>query len=161
MSEDIRAVMARVEKLERQNRLMKIAGLALLTLGGAALLMGQAPRNLDVLETEGLVITDSDGNPRAALAVAEDGSTGLGLSNSEGVLVAMLGIDADGAPSLSFSDQEERVRASFSVEANGMPSLVLFDEDEVSRIGLASASGGRHALQIAGKDGEPAVVLVC
>jgi hypothetical protein len=41
MTNDHEAILRRLEKLERQNRLMKLAGLGAFVIAGAFLLMGQ------------------------------------------------------------------------------------------------------------------------
>jgi hypothetical protein len=63
---DLQSLAARIEKLERQNRLLRGAGLALLLLPVALVAMGQA-RPTRTVEAEEFVLRDSSGTKRAAL----------------------------------------------------------------------------------------------
>ncbi len=126
MSDELRAVMARVEKLERQNRLMKIAGLVLITLGGAAVLLGQAAPNRNVVDAHEVLIRDKEGNVRIRLDAKWD----------------------DG-PSVVLYDWKGQERANLHVEHSihggrpyDEPGLTLFDVREQRRVFLASTSVG-------------------
>jgi hypothetical protein len=69
---DLQSLVTRVDKLERQNRLFKRGGLALLLAAATLILMGQA-RPSDTLEAHGFVLRDSSGIKRAELAVLAGG----------------------------------------------------------------------------------------
>ncbi len=113
MSEDRQALVSRVEKLERQHRVMKIAGLALLTLGGAAVLMGQAAPESNIIDTEMLILRDKDGTQRAVLEIDQDGYTVFSLldkSEMPRVVLLATGRDEDEA-ALRLFDREGEMRA--------------------------------------------------
>lgn len=69
---DLQSLVTRVDKLERQNRLFKRGGLALLLAAATLILMGQA-RPSDTLEAHSFVLSDSSGIKRAELAVLAGG----------------------------------------------------------------------------------------
>ncbi|MCJ2563536.1 MAG: hypothetical protein LN417_05555 [Candidatus Thermoplasmatota archaeon] len=113
MSEDMLAVVVRVAKLERQNRLMKIAGMGLLILGGAAMLMGQAAPESNIIETEMLILRDKDGIQRAVLEIDQDDYTVFSLLDKSGmprVVLLATGRDEDDA-ALRLFDREGEMRA--------------------------------------------------
>ncbi len=71
---DLAAVVARLEKVERQNRRLRLAGVAVLLIGVAGLLMGQgkgtAPAK--ILEAEQFILRGPDGSSMAELRVGPD-----------------------------------------------------------------------------------------
>lgn len=84
-------LLARVEKLERQNRRMKLGGLGALVIAGAFLLMGQAsgPRTQDEVRANGFVLVDTSGETRARLFMSSDGPE-LALYYANGKMGAWL-----------------------------------------------------------------------
>jgi hypothetical protein len=93
---DIEYLAARVEKLERQNRLFKRAGLALLLLPAALLVMGQA-RPSGTIVAQGFVLTDANGIKKAELSVPsgnKEGTPVLRFFNSDGEVNALLSAKA-------------------------------------------------------------------
>jgi hypothetical protein len=85
----------RLDRLERENRRLKRAGVVVLALIGAVVLMGHVVGE-KVIEAERFVLLDSSGQPRAVLAVAKSGS-GLYLYDEKGKLRAgLVGGTADG-----------------------------------------------------------------
>lgn len=80
---DLAAVVARVETVERQNRRLRGAGIAVAVLAAAGLLMGQAMPQARIVETEGVVIKDGTGKVWARLVVGEDGPM-LAMFNENG-----------------------------------------------------------------------------
>jgi hypothetical protein len=80
---ELAAVVARLEKVERQNRRLRGAGIAVLMLAVAGLLMGQALPKARIVEAEGFVLKDGAGKVRAELVVDKDGP-GLELYGKNG-----------------------------------------------------------------------------
>ena len=116
-------IVERLEKVERQNRRMKQAGVAILVCCIAALVMGQASPNSRILDAEELIIRDKAGNIRAMLSVSEKGPS-LYLSGAKGNPLVMLSVSEKG-PSLYLSDANGKLRVSLSVSGKG-PSLNLY-----------------------------------
>ena len=83
---DLAAVVARLDKMERQNRRLKLAGLVLLVLAAAGLLMGQAlPKR--IIEAEKFLVKDRQGKVRAKLEVGEHDTPSLFLYDKEGKIL--------------------------------------------------------------------------
>jgi hypothetical protein len=90
---DLKTLATRVEALEQQNRLFKRAGLVLLLLPAALLVMGQAQPGR-TLEAQNFVLTDANGTKRADLTVPSGNKEGAGILrffDSAGDVTAILG----------------------------------------------------------------------
>lgn len=128
--------------------------------GGALVNVGwaQKPRlATDVLQAEAFIVMDRDGNARAVLNTAADGTVGLVLRDPGGKERMRFGVDAGGgthvilndsagrqradlgSTGLILRDDAGRPRAMFAVDADGQPSLVLLDEGQKGRAVLGSA----------------------
>ena len=86
----------RIERLEAANRRMKLAGLAVVIVVVAAVLMGQAapqsrPTLPKVIEAELFVLRSEDGKIRGMWDVEPDGRTALVLRDKDGRDRAVLG----------------------------------------------------------------------
>ncbi len=122
----------RLDRLERENRLLKIGG-AILLLGLAAVgAMGQVlPKAIPkVVEAEQFVLRDTKGKIRAGLEVRAAGAPGLVLYDQNGKARAALNVLADGSPGLVLADQTENPRAILTLPADdGAPRLHLSDRN--------------------------------
>jgi hypothetical protein len=115
--------MERVERLEKQNRKLKHAGVVALILAAAVFLMGQTAQKKTV-EANEFILRDANGNLRAALGVDKDG-TGLFLWDAAGKIRAALEVVAD-EPQLVLYDSAGKQSAALSIY-KGVPGLGLFD----------------------------------
>ena len=68
---DLAAVMARLEKVERQNGRLKTAGIVVLVLAAGGLLMGQTQPKGQTVEAEEFVLRDSGGTRLARLGLVD------------------------------------------------------------------------------------------
>ena len=93
----LQALADRVNKLEVQNRRLKLAGLAVVIMASAVLLMGQA-RSSRAVEASEFRLIDTNGKTRARLAVGVGGGPTLTFFDSKDLPVA--GIDGGKEPSL-------------------------------------------------------------
>jgi len=93
----LQALADRVSKLEAQNRRLKLAGLAVVIMTSAVLLMGQAKSSRAVEASEFRLI-DTNGKTRARLAVGAGGGPTLTFFDTKDLPVA--GIDGGKEPSL-------------------------------------------------------------
>ncbi len=158
----------RIERLEQENRRLKLGGLAILALIGAAVLMGQAksPAVLEEVRTRNLVVVNAAGEERAALDATEDGME-LSLRDETGkdrvaVMASKSGgtiflysdnakeprvlIDADktGA-SLGLMDRIGKGRLVPSTDKDG-PKLMLVDEKEHPRAAVSVSKDGPNLM---------------
>ena len=139
---DWTAVVARLEKLERQNRRMKQAGAVALILAAAVLLMGQAPATRTV-EANEFVLKDSSGTVRGRFSTYEQ-NTHLWLYDANGKSRMWLHVgglvlwDNDGKTRAALSMNEEETildlvgtngsGAHLGIDVDG-PGLILSDKD--------------------------------
>ena len=105
----------RVERLERENRRLKRAGLVALALAAVLVLTGQA-RSSRVMEANRFVLRDTSGRVRAELKTEEDLSPRLVLLDSHGASRAWLDLSKKGEPTLRFWRRANRGPVSFKVE---------------------------------------------
>lgn len=129
------SLLARVEKLERQNRRMKLIGFGSLIVAGAILLMGQAqPVRPGAITGTSFTLLDAQGRTRATLALYK------------------------GAPQLALFDADEKTRVTLKVSPDGQPGLALVDANENLRAGLALVANG-PILALAGANEKAATLL--
>lgn len=95
-------VLARLDRLERENRLLRRAAACVLAIGLTAVLTAQA-RGGRTVAVERLVLRDAQGVQHGVLEVAPDGSTRLRLGSGDGTSVVQLEAAATGAASVSLS----------------------------------------------------------
>jgi hypothetical protein len=168
-------VVERLERVERQNGRLKLAGAVVLLLAAAGLVMAQTFPASRTVEAEAFVLRDGGGTaravwapvpeggaaltffdqagkPRAQVRVERDGAPGLFLFDQAGYGRAMLRADRDGAPELALTDQTAKTRATLRVERAGSPGLVLFDQVGKPRATLYVVSEGSATLQLSDKD---------
>lgn len=103
-SSDLQVIQARIEKLESQNRRLKLAGLGGLIIFGAAIAMAQSAPAPKVVEAQRFVLKDGQGNVRAWLGLFGEGSE-LVLGNSAKQPMMTLKV-SDQASDLHFQGQE-------------------------------------------------------
>jgi hypothetical protein len=171
---DLALVVGRLEKVERENRRLKCAGIMVLLLAVGGLLMGQALPKSKTVEAEAFILRDASGTeraawhsspeggaaltffdqagkPRAQVRVDREGAPGLLLFDQAGNGRAMLRADRDGSPHLTLTDQAAHNRAVLRVEGNGTPALVFYDQIGKSRATLYVVSDGSATLQLSDK----------
>jgi hypothetical protein len=107
---DMQALLARLEKVENQNRRLKRAGLAALLLVGSALLVGftvQRPSKpaavTETIEAQRFVLKNARGETRAQLGLLGSEDPQLTLLDAKGKTRLLLNLLA-GQPSLSLVD---------------------------------------------------------
>ena len=104
---ELAAVVARLEKVERQNRRLKRVGVVVLALAVAGMVMGQAMPRARIVEAEEFVLRDAAGNVRAELVAFKDGPA-LTLLDENGKSRATLAVDKPG-PRLSLHDENDKM----------------------------------------------------
>ena len=114
----------RILRLERQNRMLKLAGSVVLLAGLAAFCLGvSAPRKS--LETDLLLIKDASGNTRMILGMA-DGGPAITMLDAKGKLRANIGV-TDQGPEFDFLDKTETPRVQIHIDGNQEPQFNLLD----------------------------------
>jgi hypothetical protein len=164
LTTDLQSLIARIEKLERQNRRFKRGGLAILLAAATLIGMGQG-RPTRSLEAEQFILKDAQGRPRlvigtpsisgAAVGLAPDEpaiwldrdkshavltSDGLGFSNEKGT--ARLD-STDSGPTLRFFNYKmadtlylSPLRFEMNGESNLGPNIFLDDAGGFPRVSL-------------------------
>lgn len=168
----LEAVVERLEKAERQLRWGQVAGLVVLLLLAAGLMMGQARSNGRTVEAEKFVLLDGDGKQRAVLSegergvvlalsdrdgttrvrlyVNEQGTAGVSVRDAEGMSSAGLLVFKDGSPTMSFV-YDGGLRASLRLGPDGAPTLALHGKEHRVDATLAVSRSGSPWLILRGK----------
>jgi hypothetical protein len=120
------ALVQRLEKVEQQNRKLKMVGVVVLSLAVAGMVMGQAMPRARIVEAEGFVLKDGAGKVRAELSVVKDGSQ-LTLGDENGTTRVALIVGKVG-PLLALADETGKFRAWLVAHKDG-PVLNLLDEN--------------------------------
>jgi hypothetical protein len=128
----------RVEKLEKANRRLKLAGVLALTLVGCLLLLGVASPKRTVSAQE-FILRDANGKVQAVLGMRENDPM-LGFSDANGKVRLMLTL-SEGMPGLGFLDANGKARALLGVSAVG-PKLVFRDANGQTRAALGMSAEG-------------------
>jgi hypothetical protein len=134
-------VIARLEKVERQNRRFKLAGVCLLILGSSLLLMGAFASPPRTVKAEHFTLLDPRGKARARLSTVGDSAV-LSFHDQQGLTRASFTVGSDGFPGLVFHDQHGEVRVFLGV-VDGEPVLGLRDHRGAHRamVKLSQADG--------------------
>jgi hypothetical protein len=158
MTNEQGAIEERLEKLERQNRRMKLAGLGAVVIAGAFVLMGQAsgPRTPPEVRAKSFVLMDANGETRARLYMSAKAPM-LELFDANGKPRAGLGVTSDG-PELDLYDAKGNPRAEMDAFSDG-PGLDLADANGKVRAQLAVNSDG-PILDLNGADGKSSAWLI-
>ena len=143
------SVAERLEKVERQLRWAKVAGVVVLLLVGAGVMMGQAVLEQRVYRAEKLVLIDAGGSPRGVLGLTEDDSVALCLYDEREQDRARLSVSKDGVPRLVLRDKQGKLRAHLGLAEDGTPRLTL----------LAREGNRRISVKLLGPDGRPGLFL--
>ncbi len=136
----------RLDRVERETRWLKQAGVAIIAVIAAVVLMGQATRNKTV-KAEKFVVVDSSGNSRAVLENVVGQGASLVFRGTDGMEQIALQSFGD-SRGFTLSDKSGNGRAALTLEADGSIALALYDEKSKSHVKL-----------LAGRDGNPGIVL--
>ncbi len=150
----------RLDRLERENRRLKLAGVILLLALAAVGAMGQMiPRAVPkVVEAERFVLRDTRGKILATLGTEASG-TSLSVYDQNGKPRAGLSVIADGAPVLVLFDQNGKDRAGLVLGADGTPALALLDQNGKRRAVLSTLVDGRPGLLLADQNEKGRLLL--
>ncbi len=143
----------RLDKVERENRRLKQAGVVALGVIAAVLLMGQATQDSRIVEAEKFVLKDENGITRGRFGVAPDGRMTLGLLDEAGKTARLaLALTRGGLPTLVLRDGAGRAIALGLQD--GFPILQLADRDAETRASLYVSRKGTAGLEFYDKSGK-------
>src|SRR5262249_39685080 len=142
-TEEMATLSARVARLERQNRWLRLGGLAVLVVAGTSLLLGShADPTAKTLDVERLGGADTLGRQGGVLHVTkgDDPAVSLVLYDENERPRAGLGVNKDG-PGLYFTDATGKHRAVLSKNNDGI-GLDLLDEEGRPRMDFRATDKG-------------------
>ncbi len=127
----VESIRRRLERVERQNRWMRLGFLLLLLLGGFAvsdkLNLDQIIVRQTLLESKELKLLDSDGNARLFIRMYSRVPV-LQVLDTTGKPRMSLGLRFDDTPFIDLSDSQGRTRATFEMTEEDAPAIRLLDE---------------------------------
>ena len=167
----------RLDQVERENRRLKQAGVVVLAVIAAVVLMGQATKGkvAKVVEAEKFVLRDADGKGRARLESLPSGLVRLALLDKDENIQSVLGVGIVGTPSLvlagrnnktilttsflSVSGKGGKSRLTLAVLPSGEQSLVLTDNTGRTQAELAIEVDGSSTFGLFDRTGTARAVL--
>ena len=166
----------RLDRVERENRWLKQAGVVALAVIAAVVLMGQVTQESRIVEAEKFVLKDENGITRGVfgLTLLDIGIPVLALYDSDGNRRAVLGLSGADTPSLILSDETGTDRITIGVGNDSNPVLFFWpkgphkkttpariqlslDADGYSRLSLGSRKA--RITLAAASDGSAGVLL--
>ena len=127
----VESIRRRLERVERQNRWMRLGFLLLLLLGGFAvsdkLNLDQVIVRQTLLESRELKLLDNDGNARLFIRMYSRVPV-LQVMDATGKPRMSLGLRFDDTPFIDLSDGQGRTRATFEMTEEDAPAMRLMDE---------------------------------
>jgi hypothetical protein len=149
---NLNKVLARLEKVEKENRRMKRARLVLILAAGCATVMGQARPAATAVEARSYVLQDASGTKRAEL-VLEAGAPGqepspvlrfLDGKGSESLSLSPTRLELAGksdlGPDIIVDDAKGTPRVDLGLEHN-LPFVLLNDDKGINRVDMGLERG--------------------
>ena len=126
---ELRGIVSRLERLEKQNRWLKRVCVVSLLLPACIVVMAQANRR-EAVEAESFVLKDAQGTKRAELAMGRDDAS-LFFFDAKGQQTSRL---SDGFLFLVTPEGSSKTQVGYVIlsMANGEPSVILRDRDGFS-----------------------------
>jgi hypothetical protein len=160
-NEEKNPILARIERLETENRRLKQGGLICVLAIASTALMGQttqhkapvkkpaapvapaAPVIPDKIEAQSFVLVDAAGKPRADLAMGGIGPSFRLLDQTGSAMVTISLNDATpGGPVLLLSDPSHKGGIAMSVQGGAGPQLSLTGEDQTAMAHMSVTKDG-------------------
>ncbi len=127
----VESIRRRLERVERQNRWMRLGFLLLLLLGGYAvsdqLDLDRVIVRQTLIESQELKLMDNDGNARLFVRMYSRVPV-LQVMDATGKPRMSLGLRFDDTPFIDLSDGKGRTRATFEMTEEDAPAMRLMDE---------------------------------
>jgi len=147
---DIQVLTQRLDRLERQNRLLRCGAFAALALVAAAVWIGAAAKGRTI-EAERFVLRDAQGKVRAELLTDPVFGPRLRLSQANGRVRMELALKGTTGPYLSLRDANGNDRAQLDA-FSGNPGLTLYDSNAKSRVQIDLSENGAPAIRYYDQD---------
>jgi hypothetical protein len=159
----IELILARLTRLERQNRRWKAISTLAVLVCGIVLLVGAgqsaAPHVAGEIRARQFVLVDERGTILARLGALPHGAIGLGFYDAGRKSRVLLAVDPDGASSLSLIGKEGQSSLLLKADAAGATGLRLFDKRWKIRASLATWPDGSPFLQLSDREGKDRALL--
>jgi hypothetical protein len=144
----------RLDQLERENRRLKLAGIVVVVLGGAALLWALSQLVGRTVEARRFILRDSGGEKRAEITVSSEGMAGLWLYDKSGNFRATFTVSPAGAPDIVLFDETGRNRAEFGLLPDSSPGIALSEPGGVASVGILVTQDGLPHFTLTDKTGK-------
>src|SRR5919198_1248010 len=136
-------ILQRLNRLEREARWWKRAGIAAITLLALGVLLGvnrgQEVDKPEELRVKRVLLVDAQGTQRGRVGIEADGTPRFFLDDPSGTPRVGIAVTADGRPGLTLYDQTGKPRAGLGMAADGRVDLALGDQTSTSRAALVVA----------------------
>jgi len=153
-SAELSNILARLGRVERENRRLKRMAVGVLVLAGAVILMGQARPSNRTIEAERFVLKDASGRIRARLEMELSDRPTLALLDAKGF--PLVSLEAGESPSLNLCKGSCDQQVWLGTFPNGLFGLALYGKDKGAPLhGLQAGLGvvnGVPGLNLYGKD---------
>jgi len=147
------SLVTRVNRLERENRRMKLMGVLVLLGITAVMVMGQASSsNPTILRAEQFILQDKNGNARGAFLSHPDGSPGLIMTDSQNKLRIGVMVKPNGEPSLNLYGEKNQFMVLTPFEFG------LYDDEDNPRVLIAENPTRQMTLNLYSKNGQRSVL---
>jgi hypothetical protein len=137
-SNETQTILTRLEKVEAQNRRLKVCGVALATVLSALVLMGQASAPPKVIEAERFVLKDSKGNIRGWMGLFGEGSE-LTLGNTSKQPMMTLKVSDDASDLHFYGSQHSGMNIGVEI---GEPAIAMVGQGGSAEIGFSQLGPG-------------------
>ena len=143
----------RLEQLERENRRLKLVGMIVAVLGGAALLWILSQLVGRTVEARRFILRDSGGEKRAEIAIGSEGMAGLWMYDKSGKFRATFTVTGAGTPGIVLYDENGRNRAEFGLLPDNSPGIALSEQGGIASVGILVTQDGLPHFTLADKTG--------
>jgi hypothetical protein len=159
-------LLARLEKLERENKRFRRLGVTAVVVA-AALAGMYATRTVPLRDHAGvpgvvkaheLEIVDSRGKARIKLTTVM-GGTYVTLLDSQGTTREGMFLGSDGSPHIALDDAQVKARLSMDVDSDGSPNVSLSDAQGQVPLDLGVGSDGSSEVRLSDTHGMPRAVV--
>jgi hypothetical protein len=159
----IELILARLTRLERQNRRWQAVSTLAVLICGMVLLVGagrsEEPNIAKEIRARQFVLVDERGTVLARLGALPHGAMGLGFYDAGKKSRVLLAVDPDGASSLSLIGRDGQSSLLLKADGEGAAGLRLFDKRWKIRASLATWPDGSPFLQLSDRDGKDRALL--
>ncbi len=147
----------RLDRLEQENRLLKILGSLVVLVLSVFLLTGATnidpSKIIEVIRARQITLVDKDGTARAGMGILPDGTVTIGLLDKNGTLRTGLRLSDKGSTGLTIHVREGKAASLVAEPSNGMVRLALTDENLNVRASLTVAADGSPSLVLRDENG--------